>query len=193
MLRLVFAVLLGVTAALQAHAQSPTPTTPYQNTELKYTIALPTACRHEEGPGTLEAICATDLDPEASKEIAAAGALLLEIDAEAVPTDAKPYTEANFREEIPEAVCGSGDTGRVVIGAFAEEKSAASRVLTAEVLCPPIKFLALPQRKAAVRYIIAPGFRYRLMVRAPAETLDKLRPVGVAFFNSFKSTAEKSP
>ena len=176
-----------------AHAQSPTPTTPYLNAELKYEIALPTACRHEEGPGTLEAICATDLDPEAGKEIAAAGAFLLEIDAEAVPADAKPYTEANFREEIPEAVCGGGDAGRVTIAAVVEEKAAASRVLTAEIQCPPIKFLALPQRKAAVRYVITPQFRYRMMVRAPAETLDKLRPVGVAFFNSFKTTPEKAP
>ena len=34
---------------------------------LKYAIALPTGCRHDEGPGTLEAICATDLDPELEK------------------------------------------------------------------------------------------------------------------------------
>jgi hypothetical protein len=174
-------------------AQSPTPTTPYKSLDLKYEIALPIACRHVEGPGTLEAICASDLDSEAGKEIPAAGAFLLEIDAEQVPADAKPYTEANFREELPEAVCGGGDAGRVTISAVAETKHGTDRVLTADVVCPAIKFLGLPARSAQVRYVIAAGFRYRLMARAPTETLDKLRPIAVAFFNSFKSTAEKAP
>ena len=191
MLRLV--AVLGLLAACAAPVRAQTSTTPYQSAEFKYSVALPTACRHEEGPGTLEAVCALDLDPEASKELASAAAFLLEIDAEQVPTDAKPYTLVEFRDELPEAVCGGGDAGRVVITDIKEEPGVSGVVLTANIACPAIKFLALPARKAAVRYIMAPGFRYRMMVRAPGETLDKLRPVGVAFFNSFKSTAERQP
>ena len=53
----------------------------FDNIDLGYSIALPGQCRHEEGPGTLEAVCAPDLDPAKSLTIQAAGAILLEIDA----------------------------------------------------------------------------------------------------------------
>ena len=38
----------------------------FENSELKYRIELPDQCRHVEGPGTLEAVCAPDLDTKAS-------------------------------------------------------------------------------------------------------------------------------
>ena len=77
-----------------ALAQHPRPLT---NADLKYTIAIPSECRLDEGPGTLEAICSADLDEAKAAEMPKAKAFLLEIDAEAVPD----RRQALCRSRIP--------------------------------------------------------------------------------------------
>jgi hypothetical protein len=187
------AAMVLVTCAEGAVAQSPTPATAYTDTEFRYSVSLPTACRHVDGPGTREAICALDLDAEQSKEVAAAGAFVLEVDAEAVPAGAPAYSEADFRKDLPESVCGGEDAGRVAIGNVARRAYGGGEEFTADVVCPGIRFLQLPQRKARVRYVLLPGLRYRLMARAPDTTLDTLRPVANAFFASFKTAMDQAP
>ncbi len=158
----------------------------FDNADLGYTIALPSQCRHEEGPGTLEAVCAPDLDPKKSQEIQAAGAILLEIDAEIVPADAKPYTEVEFRQELPEAVCGEGDTNKVRLENVAARTEGDRVTLTARVVCPELRFLGLGERHAETRTIIAGKYRYRLMARYPKDDADMAKPLAKAFFDSFK-------
>ncbi len=158
----------------------------FENKELKYRIELPDTCRHNEGPGTLEAVCAPSLDARASADIAAAGALLMEIDAEAVPADAKPYGLAEFRDELPDAVCGESDASKVKLSDVTDSKAGGLTTLRATIACPAIGFLGLPERTAEARYVIAPGMRYRLMARVPAGDVAKAKPAMDAFFASFK-------
>jgi hypothetical protein len=163
------------------------------NTELKYSITVPSECRVEEGPGTLEAICSPDFDEAKSAELSAAGALLLEIDAEAVPSDAKPYGEADFKLEVPEAVCGESDTTKVKLTDVKTAKDGAATVLSAAVTCPEIKFLGLGERQAQVRYVMQPGFRYRLMARVLTSDASKVKAATDSFFASFKTTGGAKP
>lgn len=159
----------------------------FENSELKYRIELPDQCRHVEGPGTLEAVCAPDLDTKASADIAAAAALLLEIDAEAVPSDAKAYSLAEFRDELPDAVCGESDAAKVTLSNVAENKTGDVTTYSAVIACPAIGFLGLPERTAEARYVITPGLRYRLMARVPKGDVAKAKPAMDAFFASFKT------
>lgn len=154
--------------------------------DLKYRIELPETCRHNEGPGTLEAVCAPSLDAKASADIAAAAALLLEIDAEAVPNDAKPYGLAEFRDELADAVCGESDNSKVTLTDVGDSKAGSTTTFRAMIACPAIGFLGLPERSAEARYVIAPGMRYRLMARVPVGDLAKAKPAMDAFFASFK-------
>ena len=164
----------------------------FDNTELKYSVTVPGECRVQEGPGTLEAICAPDFDEARSAEIPTATALLLEVDAEPVPSDAKAvYGEAEFRREVPEAVCGESDNTKVKIANLKETKDGNTTTFSASVVCPEIKFLGLQERRAEVRYIIAPNYRYRLMARAPASATDAVKAAIETFLQSFKATAEK--
>lgn len=164
-----------------------------ENTELRYTITVPGECRTEEGPGTLEAICSPDFDEAKSAEMAAAGALLLEIDAEAVPTDAKPYGEADFRQEVPEAVCGESDTMKVKLTDVKSAKDDGATTFSAQITCPEIRFLGLGERQAQVRYVIQPGFRYRLMSRVPTADVSKVKAAIESFFSSFKIAVGRKP
>ena len=161
------------------------------NAELRYSVDVPGECRVEEGPGTLEAICAPDFDEAKSAELPAATALLLEIDAERVPADAKVYGEVEFRREIPEAVCGESDTIKVKLIDVKEVKDGATVIYTAAVTCPEIKFLGLSERSADVRYVMSPGFRYRLMARSLSRDDAAVKSAKERFLQSFKSTAEK--
>ena len=161
-----------------------------KNTDLKYAVTLPSECRIETGPGTLEAICSVDLDEAKAIDLPKAKAFLLEIDAEPVPADAKAYTEAEFRMEIPDAVCGEGDASRVKITNVKSETTDGATVLSADVVCPDIKFLGLEERHARARYVIAPKHRYRLMARAPASEAAQTKQAADAFLQSFKQTAE---
>jgi hypothetical protein len=164
-----------------------------ENADLKYTITVPSECRTEEGPGTLEAICAPDFDEAKSAELPAASALLLEIDAEQIPADAKPYGDTEFRREAPEAVCGDGDISRVKLSDVKEARDGAATVFTATIACPEIKFLGLPERQAQVRYVMQPRYRYRLMARSLVSDADKTKAVVASFFASFKATGDKAP
>jgi uncharacterized low-complexity protein len=185
----VAASLLGLALVQPAAAKPRT----IDNAELKYSVTVPGECRTEEGPGTLEAICSPDFDEAKSAELSAAGALLLEVDAEAVPADAKPYGETEFRQEVPEAVCGESDTAKVKLVDVKTTKDGAATVLTAAVTCPEIKFLGLGERQAQVRYVMQPGLRYRLMARVLTSDAGKVKAATESFFTSFKTTGGAKP
>lgn len=161
------------------------------NADMRYSVSVPAECRLEEGPGTLEAICAPDFDEAKSAELAAAGALLLEVDAERVPTDAKAYAETDFRHEVPEAVCGDADGPKVKLANVKASKVGDSDVFTATVTCPEIKFLGLAERTAEVRYVMASGFRYRLMARTLSSDWAGVKAASEGFLQSFRASAEK--
>jgi hypothetical protein len=157
-------------------------------------VAVPKGCRLDEGPGTLDAICSSNLDPEKSGQVSSAVALVLEVGVELVPADAgvsaadlaQRYGEAQFKEELGEAVCGESDRSRVKIDGAKQVLEDARVVYTANVTCSEIKFLGLGERRALVRFLIAPGKRYRLMARAPAEDFEKQKEVVNAFLSSFR-------
>jgi hypothetical protein len=126
--------------------------------------------------------------------VSAASALVLEVGAETVPADAgvatadlaQRYGETQFKEELPEAVCGEPDRAKVKIDGPRQVLEEARVVYTASVVCPEIKFLGLGERRAQVRFTITPGVRYRVMARALKDDFDKRKEVVDAFFASFK-------
>jgi hypothetical protein len=158
-------------------------------------VALPLGCRHEEGPGTLDAVCSSELDAAKSVEAPAAASLLLEVDVEAVPQDAdkgpgdlaQGFSEANFKDELPEAVCGEADKARVRIDNVKQVLDRTRVMYTASVACPEVKFLGLGERDGIAEFLITPGLRYRLLARAPKDDFDQNRASIDAFFASFKT------
>lgn len=195
------AALMAVAiAAALTHAPASASTTTYESPQFRYSVALPTGCRHEEGPGTLDAVCSPEFNAEKSAEAAAASALVLEVGAEPVPEDAgKPaaalaqaYDETRFKDELPEAICGEPDKARVKIENVKQSLEGERVVYTADVTCPEIKFLALGARQAGVRFLITPGMRYRLLARALKDDFEQNKSSIDAFFASFRIvTAEK--
>lgn len=186
---------LGLAGGLLAAATASSvlaDTRAYTSTELNYSVALPATCKVEEGPGTLEAVCSPDLDAGKSQAAVAASALLLELDSERVPADAKAYDEADFRQELPEAVCGEANNIKVKIADVVRAVDGNRTTWTATVTCPEIKFLRLAERTAAVRYVIMPAFRYRLMARVPSADKAATQATRDAFLASFAITAPKS-
>jgi hypothetical protein len=191
---------LGALALFAASATShPAVTTKgFESPEYRYSVALPTGCRHEEGPGTLEAVCSPELDPEKSAEASATSSLVMEVVAEQVPDDAgkapaalaQKFGEGEFRQELPETVCGETDDSRVKIDNLAQAVEDTRVVYTASVTCPGVKFLALGERRATARYLITPGVRYRLMARALTEDYEQRKDAIDAFFSSFKVLAQ---
>lgn len=192
------AASLALAAALggaPASAQAPAATRGFESAEFGYEVFLPAGCRHQQGPGTLDAICAPDLDEGRSRDTNATTALVFEVAAERSPGDAgkssealaQAYTQEIFRQELPEAVCGEADHARVKIDNAKRVLEAARVVYTADVLCPEIKFLALGERRAKVQFSITPGVRYRLMARALKEDFDKRGDTVDAFFTSFRA------
>ncbi len=188
------AALILVLAATPIAAQAPaTATKTFESTQFRYTVALPAGCRHEEGPGTLDAVCSADLDPEKSAAASNAGSLVLGVVAEVVAGDAgktaselaQSYSETSFRDELPEAICGELEKGRVKIGNVRQVLEEARVVYTADVVCSEIKFLQIAERRASVRLLIAPGTRYRLVARAPREDFEAQKDAIEAFFVSF--------
>ena len=127
--------LCAVLLASFALAQSTAETKAFESSQYRYSVALPAGCRHDEGPGTLDAVCSTELDPEKSAMASAASALVLEVAAEPVPDDAgktpadlaQRYDEAQFKAELPEAICGESDKARVVAAIRKAEMSPARR------------------------------------------------------------------
>lgn len=190
-------LLLGAAltlAASAAAAQSPDAKV-FRNAELRYSVALPAGCRHEEGPGTIDAVCSADLDAEKSAGVSAAASLVLEVNAQSVPEDAgktpadlaKDYGEAQFKDELPEAICGEQDKGRVKIANPKQAIEDGLVVYTADIACPEIKFLGLAERDATARFLITPGVRYRLMARALKDDFEKRKEAVDAFFASFRT------
>jgi hypothetical protein len=188
---------LGVALSLAAtlvQAQSSAETRAFESSQYRYSVTLPAGCRHDEGPGTLDAVCATDFDPDKSAMASAAAALVLEIGVEPVVEDAgkaatelaRRYDEAQFKAEVPESVCGEADKTRVKIENAKQVVEEARVAYTADVTCPEIKFLGLGERRATVEVIVTPGLRYRLMARAPKEEFEQQKEAVAAFFASFR-------
>ena len=171
------------------------PTKTFENSQFGFSVALPVGCRHEEGPGTLDAVCSAELDATKSVEASAAASLLLEVDVEAVPQDAdkgpgdlaQGFSEANFKDELPEAVCGEADKARVRIDNVKRVLDRTRVMYTASIACPEIKFLGLGERNGIAQFLITPGLRYRLVARAPKDDFDQNRASIDAFFASFKT------
>jgi hypothetical protein len=195
-------VLLMALAPSPAAAQAPNEAAAFESSQFRYEVALPAGCRHEEGPGTVDAICAPDFDPEKSAVAGKATALVLGVAAEAIATDGdttipglqQRFGAATFKEELPEAVCGESDKTRVKIENLNEAVEDTRLVLSADVVCAPVKFLRIGERRASVRHVIAPDIRYRLLVRAPGEDYEKQRAAIDAFFASFRvHPTEKQP
>lgn len=181
-------------AAPPAVAQAAAGTMAFENKELHYAVALPTGCRHEEGPDTVDTICAPDLDPDKSARASNASSLLLSVAAEPVAAEGdtsigalqERYSETAFKDELPEAVCGESDKTRVKIENFSETTDGPRVVYSADVTCAPVKFLQIGERRAAVRYVLAPDARYRVIARAQTEDFDKQRATVDAFLSSFR-------
>jgi hypothetical protein len=189
--------LLLVLAAGPGTAQQAPETTTFASRQFRYAVALPSGCRHEEGPGTVDAVCAVDFDAEKSASASNATALVLGVAAEALAPEGdtsvdglrQRHGEAEFREELAEAVCGESDKARVKVEGFKESVEGDRLVYAANVTCSPVKFLRIAERRAAVRHVIGPDIRYRLMARALAEDFDKQRVAIDAFFASFRPLA----
>jgi hypothetical protein len=197
----VMAALAG--AAARATAQAPAQTVTFENAEFRYRVALPKACQHQEGPGTLEAICSPELDAEKSARASSASALVLSISVEPVAEDigkspaelAQRFGETQFTGELPESVCGESERGRVKVENVQQRIEGASVVYTADVLCSEIRFLSLGERRASARTVLGPGLRYRLFARALKDDYERLKSTIDAFFASFQlvSADKKSP
>ena len=178
----------GPMAAAQAAADTKT----FESGKFRYSVALPAGCRHEEGPGTLDAVCSPELDAEKSAAMSMAAGLVLEVGVETVPDDASKapadlaqrYTETQFKEELAEAICGTPD--KVKIANAKQVLEDARVVYTADVACPEIKFLGLGERRASVQFLITPGLRYRLMARALKDDYEQRKEAIDAFFASFR-------
>jgi hypothetical protein len=160
----------------------------------RYQVTLPAGCRQEEGPGTLDAVCSAEFDAEKSAEANAAASLVFEVGAEAVAADldkaapalAAGYGEDAFKGELPEAVCGEADRTRVKIENVKQVLEEGRVAYTADVLCSEVKFLGLGERRAAVKFVVTPGVRYRLLARAPQGEYEQHKPLIEAFFASFR-------
>jgi hypothetical protein len=170
----------------------------FASEEFHYSVALPAGCRYEEGPGTLDAVCSPDLDAAKSTTANSAAALVLEVSVESVRNDtgkqvadlAQGYGEAEFKAELPEAVCGEPERTRVKITNAKQVLETTRVVYTADVTCPEIRFLGLGERRALVQFLLTPGLRYRLMARAQAEDFEERKESVDAFFASFRFLPE---
>jgi len=187
------------TAAALAAATGPgaaqvPPMKTFENPQFRYAVTFPEGCRLDEGPGTTDAVCAADLDPERSAVANSASALVLEVAAEAVSDTAglsaselaQRYGEPAFKAELPETVCGEADKGRVKIDNVKQVLEEARVVYTADVVCAEVKFLQIGVRRASVRYLIGPDVRYRLFARAPSDVYESRKATIEAFFASFR-------
>jgi hypothetical protein len=188
-------VLAAALSALPAFAQtSPAATQAFENAKFHYNVSLPVGCRHDEDQARLRRSARPEFDAEKSATASAAASMVLEVSTEVVADDAgKPpadlaqrYGEAQFKEELPAAVCGESDKARVKISNAKQVLEEARVVYTADVGCPEIKFLGLGERQAIVQVLITPGLRYRLMARALKEDFEQKKPAIDAFLTSFR-------
>jgi len=183
-------------ATAPAVSQGDGETKVFENTRYNFTVALPAGCRHDEGPGTIDAICSADLDPKESATANKVSALVLQVSAETVADDAgrtaselaQQYGETAFKSEVPEVVCGEPDGARVKVENVKAVLEVARVVYTADVVCSEIRFLQIGERRASVRFLIGPAARYRLVARAPADAFSSQKALIDAFFASFDVT-----
>ena len=141
--------------AASAAAQTSAATKTFANEQYHYAVALPAGCRHEEGPGTVDAVCAADFDPERSAQVSSATALVMEVGAEIVAGDAgrtasdlaQRYDEAAFRQEVPQAICGESDASRARINNVKQTLEDTRVAYTADVICAEVQ--VPPDRRTA--------------------------------------------
>jgi hypothetical protein len=185
-------------AATAAPADAPAPaaaTVPYESSRSHFAVALPAGCRHDEGPGTIDAVCAPDFDAGKSAAAASAAALVLSVVAQPVPADAdtsiaglrQRYGEVAFRDGLPEAVCGEADKARVRIENFSDAVDGNRLVYSADVVCAPVRFLQIGERHAKVRDVMTPDMHYRVLARAQDAAFAKQRATVDAFLASFRA------
>jgi hypothetical protein len=182
-------------ALLAGHAlgQPPVANMAFESPQFGYRVTLPTGCRLEEGPGTLDAICSPRFEAEESAQADATAALVLEIVVEPVPEDVgKPaaqlalnYGEGEFKQELPEAVCGEGDPRRVKIENLKQVVESTAVVYSAQVSCAEVKFLGLASRRALAQTHVMAGLRYRLFARALQPDFELNKDTIEAFLSSF--------
>jgi hypothetical protein len=184
-LRLSIAITTGLMSITAAHAVT---LKTFTEPQIGFEIAMPQACRHVTSPGTIEAVCAPDLDPAKSKQQAAAGGWLFEIDFEVTPKDAQPYSLAALIAEAPQMVCGESDATNVKITETRELQTADRTTFAAMVTCPALSFLGLPERTATARVVVADAKRFRLIARTPSADATRAAPATDAFLASFKLT-----
>jgi hypothetical protein len=184
------AVALAVQPAAAQAAQPVGEPTRFESKHYSFSVLLPDGCRHEEGPGTIDAICSPDLDPQKSATAGQAGALVLSIVAteEVDTTDAAVQVrlgEAAFRDDLAESVCGESDRSRAKIENVKQYQETGVLVRSADVVCAEVRFLRLDKRRASVAQVIGRRGVFRLMARAPVDDFEKHRGLVDAFFESF--------
>lgn len=163
-----------------------TPLKSFGDKDFGFEVGLPMDCRHAVSPGALEAVCAPSMTAAAARGLKAAGAWLFEVDYEEAPADAPAYSLDALRDEVPAMVCGSGDQSGVAITNLRQTADGPRKMFEADVSCPPMAMLALPERRAKARVIIAGQKRFRLIARTPADDAAKAAPTAEAFLDSFK-------
>jgi len=179
----------------------------FENGDYRFSVIFPQGCRYEEGPGTLDAVCSPDLDPEKGATVEKAGALVLSFSYELIDTtsasNAQRLSEAAFKEDLAESVCGESDKARARIENLKRQAEFGVISHHADVVCAEIKFLQIGVRRASVVQLIAPRGVFRLMARAPKEDFEKQTAAIDGPFSSFfqtftvlqpeKRQAEKDP
>lgn len=188
-----FAAAFAMSAYLfaPASAQTPPPTVAYESAQSRYAVTLPAGCRQDEGPGTLDAVCAPDFDAERSAKAPVALSLVLEVTAERLAKDgaspaSAPYTAQDFRDELADTICSVADRNKVKIENVEQKGEADAIVFSALVTCPEMKFLGYPERRASARTIATPDMRYRLFGRATSDQFEPNKQVIESFLSSFR-------
>ena len=189
---LVMAALVAGPIAAQAPRETVTFTSDalsFENGDYRFSVLFPKGCRYEEGPGTLDAICSPDLDPEKGATVEKAGALVLsfayEIIDTALASNAQRLGESAFKEDLPESVCGESDKARARIENLKSQAELGVLTQRADVACAEVKFLQIGPRRASVAQATAPRGVFRLMARAPKEDFERRAAVIDEFFASF--------
>ena len=96
------AVAVVIPPVARSVAQVAATTKTIANERYRYAVALPAGCRLQEGPGTVDAVCAKDFDPERSALASSATALVMEVGAEVVADDAgRTAGELAQRYDVP--------------------------------------------------------------------------------------------
>jgi hypothetical protein len=156
--------------------------------QVGFEIAMPQMCRHVVSPGTIEAVCAPDLDAAKSSTQPAADGWLFEIDYEVTPKDAPAYSLTALAAEAPQMVCGESDATAVRISDTRELSGSDRMTYAARVICPALSFLGLPERTAMARVVVAGEKRFRLIARTPSADAGRAEAAAQAFLASFKLT-----